>query len=345
MSSHDTSLKNLNTFAIDAQASQIITATRSEHLTEAWHLAQKNHQPLLLLGEGSNVLFLENFAGIVAVNRLKGIDITQTDSEWLLHVGAGENWHQLVCHTLENNIAGLENLALIPGCVGSAPIQNIGAYGIELQSLCNYVDVLNLESGEVMRLSAIDCLFGYRESIFKHSYRDGYAIIAVGLRLQKQWQPKLTYGDLTRMDPTTVTPQQIFESVCAMRRSKLPDPAKTGNAGSFYKNPIVDAKRVKALLAEYPNMPVYPQHDGNVKLAAGWLVENAGLKGFNIGGAAVHQQQALVLINQHNATSADVLALASYVRDTVAEKFSVWLEPEVRFISAQGEVNAVEALS
>lgn len=345
MSSHDTSLKNLNTFAIDAQASQIITATRSEHLTEAWHLAQKNHQPLLLLGEGSNVLFLENFAGIVAVNRLKGIDITQTDSEWLLHVGAGENWHQLVCHTLENNIAGLENLALIPGCVGSAPIQNIGAYGIELQSLCNYVDVLNLESGEVMRLSAIDCLFGYRESIFKHSYRDGYAIIAVGLRLQKQWQPKLTYGDLTRMDPTTVTPQQIFESVCAMRRSKLPDPAKTGNAGSFYKNPIVDAKRVNALLAEYPNMPVYPQHDGNVKLAAGWLVENAGLKGFNIGGAAVHQQQALVLINQHNATSADVLALASYVRDTVAEKFSVWLEPEVRFISAQGEVNAVEALS
>ncbi len=345
MSSHDTSLKNLNTFAIDAQASQIITATRSEHLTEAWHLAQKNHQPLLLLGEGSNVLFLENFAGIVAVNRLKGIDITQTDSEWLLHVGAGENWHQLVCHTLENNIAGLENLALIPGCVGSAPIQNIGAYGIELQSLCNYVDVLNLESGKVMRLSAIDCLFGYRESIFKHSYRDGYAIIAVGLRLQKQWQPKLTYGDLTRMDPTTVTPQQIFESVCAMRRSKLPDPAKTGNAGSFYKNPIVDAKRVNALLAEYPNMPVYPQHDGNVKLAAGWLVENAGLKGFNIGGAAVHQQQALVLINQHNATSADVLALASYVRDTVAEKFSVWLEPEVRFISAQGEVNAVEALS
>ncbi|MCC3705621.1 UDP-N-acetylmuramate dehydrogenase [Rouxiella badensis] len=345
MSSHDTSLKNLNTFAIDAQASQIITATRSEHLTEAWHLAQKNHQPLLLLGEGSNVLFLENFAGIVAVNRLKGIDITQTDSEWLLHVGAGENWHQLVCHTLENNIAGLENLALIPGCVGSAPIQNIGAYGIELQSLCNYVDVLNLESGEVMRLSAIDCLFGYRESIFKHSYRDGYAIIAVGLRLQKDWQPKLTYGDLTRMDPTTVTPQQIFESVCAMRRSKLPDPAKTGNAGSFYKNPIVDAKRVNALLAEYPNMPVYPQHDGNVKLAAGWLVENAGLKGFNIGGAAVHQQQALVLINQHNATSADVLALASYVRDTVAEKFSVWLEPEVRFISAQGEVNAVEALS
>ncbi len=345
MSIHDTSLKHLNTFSLEAQAAQIITATRSEHLTQAWHLAQKNHQPLLLLGEGSNVLFLENFAGIVAVNRLKGIEITQTDSEWLLHVGAGENWHQLVCFALDNNIAGLENLALIPGCVGSAPIQNIGAYGIELQSLCDYVDLLNLDSGEVLRLSAIDCLFGYRESIFKHAYREGFAIIAVGLRLAKQWQPKLTYGDLTRLDAATVTPRQIFESVCAMRRSKLPDPAKTGNAGSFYKNPIVDAQRVNALLAEYPTMPVYPQADGNVKLAAGWLVENAGLKGFNIGGAAVHQQQALVLINQHNATSQDVVALARHVRNRVAEKFAVWLDPEVRFVSAQGEVNAVEALS
>ncbi len=345
MSTHDTSLKHLNTFSLEAQASQVITATRSEHLTEAWHLAQKNHQPLLLIGEGSNVLFLENFAGIVAVNRLKGIEITQNDSEWLLHVGAGENWHQLVCHTLDNNIAGLENLALIPGCVGSAPIQNIGAYGIELQSLCDYVDLLNLDSGEVLRLSAIDCLFGYRESIFKHAYREGFAIIAVGLRLAKQWQPKLTYGDLTRLDAATVTPRQIFESVCALRRSKLPDPAKTGNAGSFYKNPIVDAKRVNALLAEYPNMPLYPQPDGNVKLAAGWLVENAGLKGFKMGGAAVHQQQALVLINQDNATSQDVVSLARHVRNTVGEKFAVWLEPEVRFISAQGEVNAVEALS
>lgn len=345
MSSHDTSLKNLNTFAIEAQASKIITATRNEHLTEAWHLAKENRQPMLLLGEGSNVLFLENFAGIVVVNRLKGIEITQTNNEWLLHVGAGENWHQLVCHTLENNIGGLENLALIPGCVGSAPIQNIGAYGIELQSLCNYVDLLNLDNGEVLRLSAIDCLFGYRESIFKHAYREGYAIVAVGLHLPKEWHPKLTYGDLTRMSPATVTPKQIFDSVCAMRRSKLPDPAKTGNAGSFYKNPIVDAERAETLRIDYPNMPIYPQDDGKVKLAAGWLVENAGLKGFKIGGASVHQQQALVLINRDNATSQDVVALARHVRQQVADKFSVWLEPEVRFISAQGEVNAVEALS
>ena len=345
MSSPVTSLKSLNTFSIEAQASQIITATRSEHLSVAWQVAKQNHQPLLLLGEGSNVLFLENFAGIVAVNRIKGIEITQNDSEWLLHVGAGENWHQLVCHTLENNIGGLENLALIPGCVGSAPIQNIGAYGIELQSLCDYVDVLNLETDEVLRLPAIDCLFGYRESIFKHAYRDGYAIVGVGLRLQKQWQPKLIYGDLTRLDPVTVTPRQIFDSVCNMRRSKLPDPAITGNAGSFYKNPIVEAAHVEALLKQYPAMPHYPQHDGKSKLAAGWLVENAGLKGFKIGGAAVHQQQALVLINQDNATSQDLVNLARHVRNKVAETFSVWLEPEVRFISSKGEINAVEALS
>lgn len=345
MSSHDTSLKNLNTFAIEAKASQIITATHCDHLLEAWSLAKKNSQPLLLLGEGSNVLFLEDFAGIVVVNRLKGIEITQNNQEWLLHVGAGENWHELVCHTLEKNIGGLENLALIPGCVGSAPIQNIGAYGIELQSLCSYVDLLNLDSGEILRLSAIDCLFGYRESIFKHAYREGYAIVAVGLRLQKQWQPKLTYGDLTRLDPATVTPLQIFDSVCAMRRSKLPDPVKTGNAGSFYKNPVVAAEIAEALRVEYPNIPLYPQPDGTAKLAAGWLVENAGLKGFKVGGAAVHQQQALVLINQDNATSQDVVALARYVRQQVADKFTVWLEPEVRFIAAQGEVNAVEVLS
>lgn len=345
MSSHDNSLKDLNTFSLEAQASQVITATRREHLTQAWQIAKQHHQPLLLLGEGSNVLFLDNFAGVVVVNRIKGIEIAETDSDWRLHVAAGENWHQLVCYALEHNIAGLENLALIPGCVGSAPIQNIGAYGIELQSLCDYVDILNLETSTVQRLPAADCQFGYRESIFKHAYRDGYAIVAVGLRLAKQWQPKLTYGELSRLDAAMVTPRQIFDSVCAMRRHKLPDPALTGNAGSFYKNPIVDAQRVASLLSQYPNMPVYPQPDGQSKLAAGWLVEQAGLKGYRIGGAAVHQQQALVLINQHHATSQDVVALARHVRLCVAEKFSVWLEPEVRFISAQGEVNAVEALS
>lgn len=345
MSIHGTSLKSSNTFAIAADAIEIITAYDADELATAWLSSQKEKRPFLLLGEGSNVLFLENFAGVVVLNRIKGIEVTEGPEEWLLHVGAGENWHQLVVYTLAHNIPGLENLALIPGCVGSAPIQNIGAYGIELQSLCEYVDVMNLDTRDVIRLPSSECQFGYRESVFKHAYREGYAIIAVGFRLSKNWHPKLTYGDLTRLEASSVTPQQIFDSVCQMRRSKLPDPAVTGNAGSFFKNPIVDIALAENLKQQYPAMPYYPQTEGQVKLAAGWLVEHAGLKGFCLGGACVHQQQALVLINKDGATGDDIKALAKHVRDTVAAHFAVWLEPEVRFISSFGETNAVEALS
>ncbi len=345
MSTDDTSLQSLNTFSLAAHAAVITHINDTTQLTDAWKKAQEKQQPFLLLGEGSNVLFLEDFTGSVVLNRIKGIEVTERADEWLLHVGAGENWHQLVCFALEHNIPGLENLALIPGCVGSAPIQNIGAYGIELQSVCDYVDVLDMRTGKITRLQSDECQFGYRESIFKHAYKDGYAIVAVGLKLTKHWQPKLTYGDLTRFDPQTVTARQIFDSVCAMRLSKLPDPAITGNAGSFYKNPTVDAATAEKIRSEFPSMPFYPQPNGQVKLAAGWLVEQAHLKGFSIGGAAVHQNQALVLINKDHASSADVRALAKHVRNTVAAKFGIWLEPEVRFIAAGGEVNAVEALS
>jgi len=345
MSTQDTSLKALNTFSIQANANEIITASTPAELSSAWASANKAKKPFLLLGEGSNVLFLENFAGSIVLNRIKGISIVENATEWRLHVGAGENWHQLVVFTLKHHIPGLENLALIPGCVGSAPIQNIGAYGIELQSVCEYVDLMNLDTGDVIRLTATECQFGYRESIFKHAYREGYAIIAVGFILSKHWQPKLSYGDLTLLDATSVTPQQIFDSVCRMRRSKLPDPMITGNAGSFFKNPIVDATLADELKKHYPTMPYYPQPDGKVKLAAGWLVEKAELKGVCLGGAAVHQLQALVLINQNDATGEDVKSLAKRVRNTVAERFDVYLEPEVRFISAFGEINAIKALS
>jgi len=345
MSTDDTSLQSLNTFSLAAHAAVITHINNTTQLTDAWKKAQEKQQPFLLLGEGSNVLFLEDFTGSVVLNRIKGIEVTERADEWLLRVGGGEHWHQLVCFALEHNIPGLENLALIPGCVGSAPIQNIGAYGIELQSVCDYVDVLDMRTGKITRLQSDECQFGYRESIFKHAYKDGYAIVAVGLKLTKHWQPKLTYGDLTRFDPQTVTARQIFDSVCAMRLSKLPDPAITGNAGSFYKNPTVDAATAEKIRSEFPSMPFYPQPNGQVKLAAGWLVEQAHLKGFSIGGAAVHQNQALVLINKDHASSADVRALAKHVRNTVAAKFGIWLEPEVRFIAAGGEVNAVEALS
>jgi len=339
------SLKPWNTFGIESHAVRIICAETAPQLLDAWQQATSEKQPALILGEGSNVLFLADYSGVVLINRIKGIEVSEQLDAWHLHVGAGENWHNLVKYTLENNMPGLENLALIPGCAGSSPIQNIGAYGVELQRVCEYVDCIELATGIAKRLSAEECRFGYRDSIFKHEYQDRFVIVAVGLKLLKQWQPVLSYGDLTRLDPQTVTPQQVFDAVCHMRMTKLPDPKVNGNAGSFFKNPVICRAAADKLLSAFPNAPHYPQADGSVKLAAGWLIDQCQLKGKSIGGAMVHRQQALVLINDNNATSTDVVALAHYVRQQVGEKFDVWLEPEVRFIGERGEVSAVEVIS
>ena len=339
------SLKPWNTFGIDRSAKTIVRAATEQQLLDAWQNAAAQRQPILILGEGSNVLFLKDYAGTVIINRIMGIEVSETPDAWHLHVGAGENWHQLVQFALNNGMPGLENLALIPGCAGSSPIQNIGAYGVELQKVCQYVDCVELATGEKLRLFAAECRFGYRDSIFKHEYQDRYAIVAVGLMLPKEWQPVLTYGDLTRLDPQTVTPRQVFDAVCHMRMTKLPDPKVNGNAGSFFKNPVVSADKAQALLAAYPNIPHYPQPDGSMKLAAGWLIDQCQLKGKVMGGAAVHSQQALVLINHNQATSEDVVELAHYVRQQVGEKFDIWLQPEVRFIGETGEVNAEETIA
>lgn len=345
MMMHGVSVKHLNTFGIEAVAQQIVTACSETDLMALWREAKRQSLPVLLLGGGSNVLFLEDFAGTLILNRIKGIRVTEDDRAWHVHVGAGEDWHGLVSFTLEQGMTGLENLALIPGRTGSAPIQNIGAYGVELESVCEYVDLLDLNGGAQKRLWAAECRFGYRDSIFKHDYRDGYAIVAVGFSLNKTWHPVLSYGDLIRLDRHNVTPRQVFDTVCAMRRGKLPDPAVAGNAGSFFKNPVVSAETAQNLLQHYPDAPHYPQPTGEVKLAAGWLIDQCALKGFRLGAAEVHEKQALVLVNHGGATGADIVALARHVRLRVAEKFQVWLEPEVRFIAAGGEVDAVEALS
>ncbi|CZY76828.1 UDP-N-acetylmuramate dehydrogenase [Enterobacter hormaechei] len=339
------SLKPWNTFGIQRNANQIVRADSAQQLLNAWQNATENGEPVLILGEGSNVLFLDDFAGTVIVNRIMGIERKESADSWHLHVGAGENWHHLVQYTLEKGMPGLENLALIPGCAGSSPIQNIGAYGIELKNVCEYVDCIELATGNAQRLTAEQCRFGYRDSIFKHDYQDRFVIVAVGLRLAKAWKPVLTYGDLARLDPATVTPREVFDSVCHMRMTKLPDPKVNGNAGSFFKNPVIGSENAKAFLAGWPTAPHYPQADGSVKLAAGWLIDQCELKGTTLGGAAVHRQQALVLINQSNATSEDVVNLAHHVRQRVGEKFNVWLEPEVRFIGRTGEVNAVETIA
>lgn len=335
-------LKSLNSFAIDALARRVDVAYTEADLFTFWRQASEDTTPVLVLGGGSNVLFLENYSGTILLNRIIGITIEEDIDAWHLHVGAGEIWHDLVNTCLEKCIPGLENLALIPGYVGAAPIQNIGAYGVELQQFCEYVDVLQLDTGTKRRLSAAECQFGYRNSIFKHNLRNCYAIVAVGLRLFKAWQPVLNYGDLGRLDTQQVTPRQIYDMVCAMRRTKLPDPSLQGNAGSFFKNPIINISKAKQLLNSYPDTPHYPQIEGGVKLAAGWLIERCGLKGYRCGGAAVHDKQALVLVNADKATGEDIAALARYVRYQVAERFAIWLEPEVHFIGANGEVDVVK---
>ncbi|MEG3109335.1 UDP-N-acetylmuramate dehydrogenase [Pantoea sp. T14] len=345
MSIQHPSLKADNTLGLDVSTQMRIVAKSPEDILKAWQASQIEHSPFLILGEGSNVLFMENFDGTVVLNRIKGIEIREETESWKLHVGAGENWHRLVQITLEKGIPGLENLALIPGMVGSSPIQNIGAYGLELKDVCEYVDILNLRTGKTERLQQNECQFAYRDSIFKHQYQFGYAIIAVGFKLKKKWQPILSYGDLRSLNPATVTAWEVYNAVCNMRQSKLPNPAVTGNVGSFFKNPVVSYEKAATLISCFPDIPHYPQASGEIKLAAGWLIDQCQLKGFRIGGAAVHEQQALVLINADNASPQDIVTLAKVVRAQVGKKFEVWLEPEVRFIQAQGECNAVEVIS
>ncbi|MDC9595015.1 UDP-N-acetylmuramate dehydrogenase [Xenorhabdus sp. IM139775] len=340
-----TQLKAFNTFGISARADHIGIATSIESLLTLWREAMEKNHPILLLGGGSNVLFTEDFKGTVILNRILGINIQESDTAWHVRVGAGENWHELITYLFNQQIYGLENLALIPGNVGSAPIQNIGAYGIEFKQVCEYVDFVELKTGNSIRLTANECLFSYRDSIFKHQYKNDYVITAVGLRLNKKWEPILTYGALAQFSREKATPKQIFDSVCEMRQNKLPDPALMGNAGSFFKNPIVSIELAYRIKSEYPDCPQYSYDEHSVKIAAGWLIEQCQLKGYSIGGAAVHTKQALVLINKNNATGQDVIALAAHVRNKVAEKFNIFLEPEVRFIGCEGEIDAVECIS
>lgn len=334
------SLTSFHTFHLPAYAKQIIPITDRDQLLLEWQKAKQAELPVLLLGQGSNILFLEDFAGVVFINQLKGIEYSEDAQFHYLSVAGGENWHELVKWTLVRQIGGLENLALIPGCVGSAPIQNIGAYGVEFEQVCDFVEVLNLSSGEIFRLNRQECEFGYRESVFKHQYRDNFAILKVGLKLAKAWQPVLSYGSLTKFDPQAVTPEQIFAEVCAVRQAKLPNPDEYGNAGSFFKNPVVDFAKFCQLQSAYPTIPHYPQADGSVKIPAGWLIDQCRLKGFQLGGAAVHTQQALVLINKEGAVGSDIVALAQTVRRQVREKFAVEIHPEVRFIGSSGEVDS-----
>lgn len=332
-------LKLLNTFSVNAYADQIIVVHDEYSLLKFWKKNNDNGKFVLILGGGSNVLFLEDYKGVVLLNRIKGIFVTENTIEWKLHVGAGERWNKVVMYTVYRNIPGLENLAYIPGYVGAAPIQNIGAYGVELSQVCEYVDVLDLNKGIKKRFDHEKCNFQYRGSIFKN-YLYKYAILFVGIKLNKIWKPVLHYPALHCFNKCYITPREILNAIFFVRNNKLPDPSVSGNAGSFFKNPIINVDKARSLLKDYPNMPYYQQSNGRMKLLAGWLIEHCQLKGYIFGEASVYFKQASVLINnRQRATGTEIAALAFYIRNKVAKKFNIYLTPEVRLIGKKGEID------
>ncbi|CCN34157.1 UDP-N-acetylenolpyruvoylglucosamine reductase [Vibrio nigripulchritudo SO65] len=337
------SLKPFHTFGLEVHCQHMVKITSVSDLRNSLNHPELKPLSKLMLGKGSNVLFTEDFRGVVLLNQLMGKSVTESEEYFHLHVSGGEDWPQFVEWTLEQGYSGLENLALIPGCVGSAPIQNIGAYGVELKDVCEYVDYYCHESDSVIRLSNEECQFGYRDSVFKKNLKDKATVVAVGFLLKKDWKPNVEYGPLKALDIGSRTARNIFERVCDIRRSKLPDPAVLGNAGSFFKNPVISKDQFDRLQALYPEMVGYNVGE-QVKVAAGWLIDHAGLKGTEVGGAQVHPDQALVLVNTNNAIPVDILKLAALVRDKVQEKYQIRLEHEVRFIGSHKETNLTECL-
>lgn len=333
-------LSSYNTFGLRAHAAAWFTLTDAEQLHKIVRLPEFDRNTVLWLGGGSNILLMQDYAGLVVHMENKGIrEISRSDGIVLIEAQAGEIWHDFVLHTLNSGLSGLENLSLIPGTVGACPVQNIGAYGIEVKDVIHSVRCFDLDTKTFVELSNSDCCFAYRESLFKQAGKGRYVIVSVTFALKDNFVADLKYGDLAAAvaelsagrEPSA---KDVSQAVCTIRNSKLPDPTILGNVGSFFKNPVVSAEKAASLNAEYPNMPRYPQADGSVKLAAGWLIDQCRLKGFQVGGAAVHDKQALVLVNKNHAAPEDVYRLAQHVCRIVAEKFQVELHAEPNWLPA-----------
>lgn len=327
----DCSLAQYNTLGLDVKCRYFAQVTTREELDEALRFARRESQRLFVLGEGSNVLFRDDFDGLILRMGLKGISLETTEDGAVVTAAAGENWHLLVESCLARGLYGLENLALIPGSVGAAPVQNIGAYGAELEQVLAGVEVIDRESLSAHTMTPGECRFGYRHSIFREEAGAGRVITAVRLRLSNASELNLSYApvreELAAMGVTEPGGREIAEAVCRIRRRRLPDPARVGNVGSFFKNPVVTAEVAESLRRVHPALPASPT-DAGLKLSAAWLIEQCGLKGSGIGGAAVSDQHALVLVNRGGATPADFLELAEQIRSSVAERFGVGLELE-----------------
>jgi len=330
---HDVSLRALNTFGIDVHARTFISVNTVSDLEAIAADPQLSVLPRLILGGGSNLLLTKDVAGLVLhmVNTGRRV-VGESERRVIVRAQAGENWHDFVQWTLAQGLPGLENLSLIPGSVGAAPIQNIGAYGSELADFFHSLTLFDFVTRETRVLICDDCHFGYRDSIFKHALRDRAVIIDVSFALPRRWQPNLRYAELAAelaaRNVSAPTAQDIADAVIAIRRRKLPDPAQIGNAGSFFKNPVVSAEQHAQLLEKYPQLVSYPQLDGSIKLAAGWMIDQCGWKGRSLGAAGVHERQALVLVNRGDATGQEIMALAEMISDDVQARFGISLETE-----------------
>jgi len=334
---HDHSLASLNTFRIPARARHYLRVQGAAQLDAVRHDPALAGLPRLVLGGGSNMLFTRDFDGIVLHMAAQGKEVLgESDGKILVRAQAGENWHAFVQWTLAQGLGGLENLSLIPGTVGAAPIQNVGAYGTETKDVFHCLTAYDMLTGEVRTLEASACRFAYRDSLFKHPDGRALVVLDVTFALPVAWQPNLRYAELARAVEEagldSPTPRDIGAIVEAIRRRKLPDPSEIGNAGSFFKNPVVSREHCERLLAEYPELVHHRQPDGSEKLAAGWLIDQCGWKGRALGNAGVYPKQALVLVNLGGAVGEDVVRLARAIQADVAAKYGVELEPEPVFV-------------
>jgi UDP-N-acetylmuramate dehydrogenase len=329
------SLQAFNTFGFDLKAENFIRFNSIVGLREI--LKEHQEKPLFILGGGSNILLTKNISGLVLKNEIKGIKIIEDHTDYVIvESGAGEVWHELVLYCIQNGWAGIENLSLIPGSVGASPMQNIGAYGVEIKDVFSYLSAINIATGELEIFNTEQCKFAYRESVFKQALKGKYIICYVAFKLSKKAIKNTTYGaiedELKKMGISNPSIEDISKAVISIRQSKLPNPAVIGNAGSFFKNPIVSEELVKKLQEIYPDIPNYPSTNGTKKLAAGWLIEKAGWKGKTIGNIGVHKNQALVLVNYGGGTGEEILALSTAIIEDIKSKFKVELEREVNIM-------------
>ena len=332
------SLKDGNTLNLDVIASHYVKITNQHDLQDALHYAQQHKLNTVMLSGGSNMLLPAKLNALVLHMQQKGISLIKEDQNHVwIEVAAGENWHDFVCYSTEQGWYGLQNLALIPGLVGAAPVQNIGAYGVEVGEFIDWVEVYDQIEGYSKQLSGDQCDFAYRHSIFKQD-PTRYIITAVHFKLCKQPILKMQYGDLKAAMADDLTPQNLQRQVIAIRQSKLPDPKQYPNVGSFFKNPIVSAESYQALAQQLPHVPHYPQPNGQVKLAAGWLIDQAGWKGKRLGPVGMFEKQALVLVNYADACLTDVQHTYRAVQHDVWQKFNIQLEPEPVLLNTQGQI-------